>query len=238
MKKQSNSIVFVSPHFDDAVFSAGGFMTELAKNGNKIIVVNVFTSCGDAKNSFSAKQYLRKCNYISAHELYKQRTVEDAAVLSMLGVKSINLGLVDALWRKKAAPKLKGIAEIELLYPTYRIHVSRGKIHKDDASVQVVTSELKKIIARNKVNMVVGPRGIGNHVDHIVTREAILNTGFKNILFWDDYPYNISTNEKRTADIRIKPKWSEKRELMKCYKTQYEALFPHGLIERDEIFSK
>ena len=41
MKKHYNA-VFISPHIDDAIFSCGGTIAQLAHQGN-VLILNIFT---------------------------------------------------------------------------------------------------------------------------------------------------------------------------------------------------
>ena len=100
---------FISPHLDDAVFSAGGLMIFLAKK-NPVTVVNVFTEAGDLPYTLSAKKYLSVCEVDDARKLFEQRRNEDQKVLEKVGVKVVNLGFVDALWRKK-----EGVARFKII---------------------------------------------------------------------------------------------------------------------------
>jgi len=65
--------VFVSPHPDDAVFSAGGAIALAARAGRRVAVVTVF-SVGDGAEA---------------------RLAEDDAALARLGARAIRLGLVE-----------------------------------------------------------------------------------------------------------------------------------------------
>lgn len=235
---------FISPHLDDAVFSAGDLMAYLA-NYTTVEVVNVFTEVGEEPFTLSAKVYVKSCGFDNAKNLYTARRKEDAKVFKKLLVRRTNLGFVDALFRKKKQkniPHFLGMFIPELLhtYPTYRLHISKGKISQYDRGLM---KELKKALSVIPSNAYVFcPLGIGSHVDHVITRVACEKI-FKKLILWSDYPYNIHGPETAHAKARkykkvhFSKKFSEKLKLMKQYKTQYHAVFSSIKPEKaDEVF--
>src|SRR4030042_3118942 len=93
---------FISPHFDDAIFSVGELMQYLSGKVDTT-VINIFTSCGAAKNSLSARAYLKQCQQDDAKKLFKVRIDEDQRALTSISAKVHNFGYTDALWRRKKA---------------------------------------------------------------------------------------------------------------------------------------
>lgn len=75
--KDFSTILFISPHLDDAILSAGGLINYL-KNRKKIKTVTVFTE-GD--------------------KLFLKRRIEDINVCHYLGIEYLHLGFMDILWR-------------------------------------------------------------------------------------------------------------------------------------------
>lgn len=159
-----------------------------------------------------------------------------------MGVEIKHLDFVDAQWRKKNKltflERMFGnhVPELLHIYPTYRWHVISGKISRHDAglieSLKKILSEMKNA---EKKSIIFCPAGIGNHIDHIITRNCCLDL-FDNLVLWSDFPYS----EKSSLDLPRIEKYDEiaysfdkleKRSLIESYETQYAAMFPEGKID-------
>lgn len=228
--KQQKHCYFISPHFDDAMLSAGGLIEYLADK-TPVTVINVFTKGGQKPYSLSARAFLKKCAANTADELYKEREREDVQAFEDLNVEIIKLSFTDALWRTKNAPlyiekKLSFlIPELLYVYPTYW-HVVRKKLSKFDTKL---SENVKKSIAKNvdKDSVVFCPGAIGNHIDHIIVYEAC-KALFPQCIYWSDFPYINQSNQSR-KDILFKFNTQKKIKRIKRYKTQYSAMFPKGI---------
>lgn len=191
---------FVSPHFDDAAFSSGGLISYLSDK-TCITVINVFTSSGDGKNTFSAKAYLKQCYSTDPQRLFNIRSKEDDMVFSRLKLRVINLGFTDGLWRKIERPGIirsvmgRFLPEFNSLYPTYRFHVVSGKIHKEDDGLKDrIKNKLRDIIGKKPGQVIVFcPLGFGNHVDHLIIRDVCKKYFGNNLVYWSDFPYYWQT---------------------------------------------
>ena len=86
------SYLFVSPHPDDAVFSMGGWMALLARQGHAVRVVTVFSRCPDPE----------------------VRDREDVAALAGLGVERSALGFTDVVLRRSTARGAHGFLSQDL----------------------------------------------------------------------------------------------------------------------------
>lgn len=73
------TVVAVSPHLDDAVLSVGGTLARLAREGERVVVLTVFSE-GDAS--------------------YAARRAEDVEACASLGLIAQHLGLADAPYRR------------------------------------------------------------------------------------------------------------------------------------------
>ncbi len=233
---------FISPHFDDAILSAGALIVTLSKI-TSVTVVTVFTKSGTKPYTHSAKSFLKQCGYQSAKKLYRDRMKEDKKVLSLLNVQQKYLSFTDALWRKKSStlPTFikKHVPEITYVYPTYLLHVIRGKISHND--VHTICALRKKLSHIQKDSIVFSPVGIGTHVDHVLVREVCREL-FNNVIFWSDFPYNISGGNKNNLSQFQKigeynGNKQMKRNLIAGYSTQVDALFPSGIsLVREEFY--
>jgi LmbE family N-acetylglucosaminyl deacetylase len=234
---------FVSPHFDDAVLSAGALAGYLKDQGNKVVVINIFTQAGPRPYTLSAKAYLRQCQYVNAERLYEDRHREDHNALASIADQVINLGFTDALWRPKHSGLSrhfgKALPELGVVYPTYRLHITKGKLARSDRpTVTEIMRKLESVI-ESEDPAVFCPLGIGNHIDHVITR-MVCDELFSNPIHWADYPYNLSNGDKAKAtemkSFSFDQGQAEKGLLIEKYKSQYKALFPDTPQLMAEVF--
>lgn len=235
----NKKIYILSPHFDDAILSAGMLMYSL--NGKaKITVVNIFTKAHSGPYTLSAKQFLQRSGFNNANKLYTDRQLNDKAALSMVGAKAVDLGLTDALFRKKRKQNFFGrfIPEFNHYYPTYRWHILKNLV-KNDSSLIQLESKLSKIIPQNSLLIV--PFGTGNHTDHVITR-LVAEKVYKNIYYYMDFPYNLrlKTSGKAPAGYKkiiLDTDLNVKTKLISLYTSQIKGLFKEGKVPKHkEIF--
>lgn len=228
---------FISPHFDDAILSAGALMSYLSKYTN-IVVINIFTKAGPMPYTLSARAFLSQVGYTNAKKLFVDREKEDAAVLQKVSNKIINLGYSDALWRKKSNTWLgKIVPEVDHIYLTYRFHIIRGIISKKDhAMMEEIIKKLHEIIT-DKDAVVFAPIGVGSHIDHVITH-AIASKLKQQRIYWSDFPYNekqtVATEQFRSFSFG--EQLSEKKPLIQGYTSQYKAMFKDSLTLKPETF--
>lgn len=239
IEKGKYECVFVSPHQDDVILSCGSLLRGLTGKVS-ITVINVFTAAHKKPYTFSAKRFLSYSNgYSDARELYKEREKEDKEVFSQLAIKPINLGLEDALFRRRNKRTIIGniIPEFDHLYLTYQWHIIKSVAANDPAILQ-----LKKRLEsfKKKKTLIFAPYGIGNHADHVIVRK-VCEQLFDTYILYSDFPYNMRLNNygKTLADgetYRLDPNIGEKTKLIKGYKTQFNGLFPNGVPDHQEVY--
>lgn len=235
---------FVSPHLDDAVFSAGGLMYNLTKRHVPITLINVFTSASEPPYTLSIKKFLYSCGYKDANDLFKDRISEDLDVAKKINIQVVNLGFVDALWRhRKVTDFGKIIAnlipEYGYLYPIYKMSIAKGTISDEDQDMQSKLIDNLNSLVNAKDNAIIfGPSGIGKHTDHLIVRNCLDKISNKNLVYWGDYPYfekdNIDINFKalkRLSDYKFKTPSKAKENLVMGYKSQISAIFGKNKID-------
>lgn len=235
---KSEKVYIISPHYDDAILSAGMLM-HLLKDKKNVTVVNLFTKAHEGPYTLSAKKFLREAKFKNAIELFKDRKRTDKNALLMVGVKHIDINLTDALFRRYRKTFLgKFISELDHVYPTYNYHLLR-KIAKKDQAVSLLTTRLLKIIPKKSI--VIAPYAIGNHVDHVIARK-VCESLFPNIIYYTDFPYNIRLNSYGNvptgfSKIVLATEKTIKEPLIKAYTSQVDALFENGKVPKhSEIF--
>ncbi|MEK7571570.1 MAG: PIG-L family deacetylase [Patescibacteria group bacterium] len=238
---------FISPHFDDAVLSAGFTMHSLIDH-NHVTVINVFTKADVAPYTLSAKKNLLTCHYHDAVELFEEREKEDKRALHTVANRVLNLGFVDGLWRKKHSVNpfmrmlAKKLPELTAVYPTYRFHMLKKRISSEDAEmIEMIKKKLLNLIPKDAI--VFAPLSVGNHIDHFIVCKVVEEL-FPSAIFWSDFPYNISAHAVPVSAERdvyeINPDQAVKRTLIGEYKTQLNGLFVNGKVPEhtEKFYSK
>ena len=233
---------FISPHLDDAAYSAGALIGKLSKS-NKVVVVNVFTSSGSSISGRWAKIFLNKCNYTDPKAFFAEREAEDLAALSPITSEVINLGFTDAAWRQKTSNLYRWLCklspEFSAMYPTIRLRLLPGKLSRaDHINVDAVKKKLSETVDKNN-SIIFCPLALGNHIDHVVVR-MVCDEIFNNVIHWSDYPYNTKNKvddiDKNLEVIKLGLDFKKKEDLVKKYASQYNAVIGENNINRLEEY--
>ncbi|MFZ5808174.1 MAG: PIG-L deacetylase family protein [Chloroflexota bacterium] len=170
--------IFLSPHFDDVVFSCGGLIWELVRNGAQ---VQIWTICAASPNendmlSEFAQTLHRRWGFRLGLEA-NQRQKEDEQAAHVLGVERREFTLKDCIYRHSAEGLFYYSSEGSLF----------GEIHPAEAELMnQLAEEFRKLVpARARM---VSPLGVGHHVDHQLTRKAAEREGRK-VWYYADVPY-------------------------------------------------
>ncbi len=234
--------VFISPHLDDAALSCGGLISYLSGK-TKVTVVNVFTEAGKKPYTSSSKVFLKRSGYENAQKLFSDRVNEDKKVFKKIKVKVINLNFIDASFRKtQKLPVIfqklsKLIPELSHVYPTYRLHVSKGHVSDKDALMIAKITKYLLSMAKSNQTVIFYPSAIGDHVDHVIINK-ICSSLPANTVAWSDYPYNQRAsvfNNLKDGFHYHSQKFDKHQEtrlaMIKGYVSQIKGLFPDGKIK-------
>ena len=227
--------IFVSPHLDDAILSAGGLISYLADK-TEVKVINIFTKASKPPYTISTKRFLSQCGYDDADLLFKDRAAEDGGLLSSLNIKPVNLGFIDAPFRKYDNPnflrKLSArlLPEFIHIYPIHRLNIASNKISSaDNAMIDEIKNKLRQITSGLKDFYIFCPFATDTHIDHVIARKAC-SEEFKKVVFWSDYPYYKNKN-KLKIDFEFNQNDAVKEKLIRGYKSQIKILFKNNQIE-------
>ncbi|MFG2334398.1 PIG-L deacetylase family protein [Streptomyces sp. NPDC048604] len=240
-------LVVLSPHLDDAVLSCGALLTRLPP-GTPVTVATLFTHCGPPPHTLSARRYLRQTGATDAEELYASRRAEDRTVLAAMGVAWQHAGLQDGLFRRRPEQGpgrralARGVPEFGHVYPTYRLHLSAGRVSPHDAeTVREVAGVLSELTSRGPA-VVLAPMAVGGHADHVLVREVAERSG-QHVVYYSDFPYNQEQDVDPAFAGRhslVRRTWEsgldDKAELIRGYRSQADALFPQGIPRVPEVY--
>ncbi len=187
-----NTALVLSPHLDDAAFSCGGTMALLADAGWRVVMVTAFTrSVADPRGFALACQTDKglgpEIDYMAL------RRDEDRDAAALLGAEPRWLDLPEAPHRGyHSAPALFGPAL------------------DDDDVWQPLASHIEAFVNEVQPTLVLGPQGLGHHVDHRQMIRAILHAApAAPLAFYRDTPYAIR-NEGALQNVTL-PRMEESR---------------------------
>lgn len=239
--KHRTPCFFISPHLDDAVLSAGGLLRHLVESKVPVKVVTIFTTTSPPPYIRFVRNAMRNAGYTDMARYYQARRAEDRAVMGKLGVEHTHLGFVEASQRKLEDISTlrrrigRFVAEVLHRYPT-GYHIFSGRVCQvDNKLIQEVKNKLLAGLQDIDKNVVFCPVGLGLHVDHILVRDICAQL-FKNIIYWEDFPYNVNPRFKGKMPTQFIQKnrltlhrWNEsvdkKGDLIEGYQSQLESLF-------------
>lgn len=162
MTKPAYKAVFVSPHLDDAVFSCGGEIARLVKEG-PVLVLNVFTRYPETMKSH-------------AMVLGAERYQEERAASDFLGFASRNLDELDAPFR----------------HPAYRSpgKLFAPPLSEDFTYLPALRERLFGFLDGLDYQTLYVPLAIGWHVDHLLTHLVFEPWATRaNVIYYEDAPY-------------------------------------------------
>lgn len=237
------TVLFVSPHLDDAVLSCGALLAHLARTC-RVTVLTVFTSAAlPPRWGLAAKRQLSALGVSDGEAHFHERRAEDISVLERMGASWIHLGLRDALFRRVDDAPTDPPGSGRATYPTFRFHAGRGRIARSDAGLAAeVGAMVGRVAIDRHAQAIFGPLGIGRHVDHMITRTAVRVSGLSPV-YYSDFPYSETEAPdpyflRRAALASYQ--WSlgraENQKRIAGYRTQVGGLFPRGIPLRPEVY--
>jgi LmbE family N-acetylglucosaminyl deacetylase len=151
--------IYLSPHLDDAVFSAGGWIHEQTQAGNPVEIWTVM--CGDphlTECSPFARLLHFQWGFASAEETVRTRREEDRRAASILGATVFHFDFLDCIYRRDANG--------EWLYSEISVPP-----HDADASypAQIAEAINSRLLPDDQI---LCQLALGSHVDHVLVRQA------------------------------------------------------------------
>ena len=174
--------VYVSPHFDDVIFSCGGTLARHARERESVLVLTVCSGTVAGTGAFGARsgqQRRGEERSLAAFEDLELRRDEDRRALGTLGAHSLWLGEDDAIARDRRYRSLPGAT-------------GRPR-HADAALVRRIEHALRSLPLASGAR-VCFPLGVGNHVDHQLAFAAGVRLSREpafdaHVSFYEDVPY-------------------------------------------------
>lgn len=167
--------LFISPHLDDVAFSCGGTLLCLVDAGWRVVVCTVFTASVPDPQGFALRCQTDK-GIASGVDYMALRRAEDEAYAVASGIQAIRH------WNHREAPHRGYHSPAELFAGATR----------DDSCWESINLDLSSLLTEWEPGLVFAPQGLGNHVDHLQTIRALVETEqTANVLWYRDTPYAI-----------------------------------------------
>ncbi|MGB7405183.1 MAG: PIG-L family deacetylase [Pacificimonas sp.] len=208
----TTTVLAVSPHLDDAIFSLGGYLSRRAAAGDRVIVATVFTGNVAQPQGFALACQLDKglppdVDYMAL------RREEDRQACTLIGAEPVHLNFLEAPHR--------GYDSAVALFERPR---------QENKLESMIADSLGELVQRHKPGKIYGPKAIGGHVDHFLVAH-ILAEHFA-VRCWADYPYTNRADWNSDAYAPIELSGDEaalKLAAADAYATQVAFQFPDGL---------
>ena len=188
--------IFLSPHFDDVVYSCGGTLGVQVSNGLRPLVITIFGGIPPADLTLSpfAQQIHRQMaggQIMSTAALVERRRQEDAGALDFLHCDYLWLDYLDAIYRGSPASY------------TSNEQLMGGDVDPADLWIDKQLSEdLLALQQRLPDTVWYAPLGIGRHVDHQIVSSAAdrLVQRSAKVKLYEDFPYVL---EEQALETRM-----------------------------------
>ncbi len=175
--------IYLSPHFDDAVYSCGGWLWQQAQAG---AAVEVWTLCaGDppaAKYSPFAQELHARWGLAGA-AVVAARRAEDQAACARVGARGRYFDLPDAIYRREEGG--------EALY-TSRAAIFGPLAAAERPLLRSLAADLASEL--EPTDSLYCPLALGNHVDHQLARRAAEQLA-RPLTFYADLPYVLDSED-------------------------------------------
>jgi LmbE family N-acetylglucosaminyl deacetylase len=229
--------VYLSPHFDDAVFSCGGLLWEQAQAGD---TVTIWTVCAGEPlpGAFSDFAQMHHIRWESGERAVAYRQLEDRLACQRVGAAYHYLPVPDCIYRRPGEdyfgkrPKRKARRSAldspvagpdEHLYTTLEAILGPLK-PEEDGLVSQLTAELSGTLPPG--SQVVCPLALGGHADHRLTRRAAEALD-RALWYYADFPY-VLRSAAQVAELQCRGWRPTTRPISPAgVEAWYEAMLAH-----------
>ena len=211
----------ISPHLDDAALSVGATLADFAVRGADVEVLTLFAGAPHEPLSEVARVFHVKCGLPTDAAAIALRREEDQAAMHELGAHAHHREFLDAIYRR--TPDGQWLCRHDqAMFDAQPL---------DQDLLDEVSREVRHVLHTVAPDLVLTCTAVGNHIDHQLTRAAILHaiTGTEmRLLLWEDLPYAVGRPPPTTPHIisLIPAKaWEQKRCAITRYTTQVHMLW-------------
>lgn len=182
------TLLAISPHLDDAAFSAGATLWQASQQGWRVIVATMFTGNVRRPTGFALACQLDK-GLSPDIDYMALRRDEDLQACALLAAEPMHLPLLEAPHR--------GYDDAAALF---------GEVGATDEARSAVLAAVTSLVATIRPTCLLAPMGLGRHVDHLIVRNAVMAASPEAAIFlWEDWPYA----DRHEAPTRAKASFIE-----------------------------
>lgn len=238
-------VIFLSPHLDDAALSCGGYISMLVEQSVDVRVYTVFSGIPKTEELSQLAKAIHLEGGLESDAMLRRRE-EDRVAMEYLGVNFTYVELLDCIYRTDATGRSRSQTKKD-------IFAVRPDIEVDADTLNNLVTYFSRMLEEVGASEVYVPLGIGNHIDHILVREAlersIVQSGSDNspdIIYYEDVPY-VCSHDSRDFLISLSksfaPKlqsvsdraWRSKLEAIAAYKSQVSTMWDSAIAMRKQI---
>jgi len=218
--------------------SVGGIIEKAVANGAEVVVATVFTADAPPPGDLSPLAAKFHSLWDLGPNPFEQRRREDIAAVAILGAGILHGHLPDAIYRTGAAG--------DFLY-TERKSISQPPSARDGIA-DALSHLLGDWISMLSPDLVLCPLGVGRHVDHVLTTNAVRRLAEQrtlNVALYEDMPYStglfpvaapdsveaaLGRTSWRVTEPQVIPvALAKKLAAVAAYGSQLADIFPNGL---------
>lgn len=238
-------VIFLSPHLDDAVLSCGAYISMLVERSIDVRVHTVFSGIPKTEELSPLAQAIHLEGGLEADAMLRRRE-EDRVAMRYLGVNFTYVDFLDCIYRTDPTGRS--------LYQTKKdIFPVHPDVEVDADTLKDLVTYFCRVLKELQPSEVYVPLGIGNHIDHVLVREAlersIVKSGSENstdIIYYEDVPYVCSPDSRDfliTVSKSFLPKlqraseraWTTKLEAIAAYKSQVITMWDSPMAMKKQI---
>ena len=223
--------IYISPHLDDAVLSAGGLIHDQARDGNHVEIWTLVCGFPPESELTPFAQLLHfQWGFTSAEETVRSRRAEDERAASIVGARAVHFDIPDCIYRR--GPDGEALYPMNVFIPP----------HPAEADLPAkMTAILRERLQPEDV--LVCPLGIGGHADHLLVRQAVEGLN-RPLWYYADVPYVLNHPEALAPSTRLM--MAERRDVsngglaawvqgIAAYESQISTLFESPLKMKEAI---
>ncbi len=174
--------IYLSPHLDDAVLSAGGLIYEQSHSGTP---VEIWTLMAGIPPEGEFSQFAQLQHYMwgfpSAEAAISARRQEDQNAAAIVGARAVHFDFLDCIYRRGSNG--------EWLYSDISVP---PQAEDADLPDRIAKAILERIQPDDRV---ICQLAIGSHVDHLLVRQGAEKTAL-HLLYDIDIPYYLSRQDE------------------------------------------
>lgn len=187
--------IYLSPHLDDAVLSAGGLIYEQTRSGNPVEIWTFMCGYPPSEDYSPFAELLHaQWGFSSAEETVRSRREEDRRAAAVLGAQVSHFDFLDCIYRRGSNG--------DWLYADISVPP-----HPEDADLpgQIAATISTRL---QPEDVLVCQLSVGSHVDHVLVRQGAELVPGRSMLYDIDIPYFFTKPEE------LEPKSAGMRETL------------------------